>query len=46
MEETPVTYYYTIAYYPRNYNWDNFALEAVYRDSVDSRFVFDNAAKA
>ena len=40
MEEIPVTYYYTIRLFPRNYNWANFALVAVPRDSVDENYIF------
>lgn len=40
MEEVPITYYYTIIYYPRTYNWDNFALVAVPRDSVPADQIF------
>lgn len=40
MEEVPVTYYYTIKYLNRNYNWANFALVAVPRDSVDENYIF------
>lgn len=40
MEERPVTYYYTVSYLPRNYNWDNFDFVAVPRDSVDENYIF------
>ena len=38
--EVPVTYYYTVRYLPRTYNWANFALVAVPRDSVDENYIF------
>mgnify|MGYP003484517450 CR=1 FL=1 len=40
MEERPVTYYYTISYLPRIYNWANFDFVAVPRDSVDENYIF------
>ena len=40
MEEIPITYYYTIRILNRNYNWDNFALIAVPRDSVHADQIF------
>ena len=40
MEEVPVTYYYTIAHFPANYRWANFAIVAVPRDSVDENYIF------
>lgn len=40
MEEIPVTYYYTQRLLPRTYNWANFALVAVPRDSVDEKYFF------
>lgn len=39
-EEVPVTYYYTIRIYPKTYNFDNFSLVAVPRDSVDENYIF------
>lgn len=39
-EEVPVTYYYTLAYLPRNYRWENFPYIAVPRDSVDENYIF------
>lgn len=39
-EPIPVIYYYTEIYYPRNFNWDNFNLIAVPRDSVDENYIF------
>lgn len=38
--EVPVTYYYTLAYLTRNYNFDNFPYIAVPRDSVDENYIF------
>lgn len=38
--EVPVTYYYTIAYLPLNYNFDRFQFIAVPRDSVDENYIF------
>ena len=38
--EVPVTYYYTVKSLSRFYNWDNFALVAVPRDSVDENYIF------
>lgn len=40
MEEIPVTYYYTEAGLPPNYNWANFDYVAVPRDSVDENYIF------
>lgn len=40
LEEIPVTYYYTIAIIPLNYNFDNFHWVAVPRDSVDENYIF------
>lgn len=40
MEEIPITYYYTIRMFPATYNWDNFALVAVPRDSVPADQIF------
>ena len=40
MEERPVIYYHTIAYFPLNFNWDNFPYVAVPRDSVDENYIF------
>ena len=40
MEETPVTYYYTLAYKNKNYNWNNFHYVAVLRSSVDENYIF------
>ena len=40
MDEIPVTYYYTIAIMPLNYNFDNFPYVAVSRDSVDENYIF------
>lgn len=40
MIERPVTYYYTIRLYPQRFNWANFALVAVPRDSVDENYIF------
>ena len=37
--EIPVTYYYTIAYLPLNYNFDNFQFVAVLRSSVDENYI-------
>lgn len=38
--EVPVTYYYTVRSFPLNYNWVNFPLVAVPRDSVDENYIF------
>lgn len=38
--EVPVTYYYTQKGLNPNYNWANFALVAVPRDSVDENYIF------
>lgn len=40
MEEIPVTYYYTQSDKPARYNWANFDLVAVPRDSVDENYIF------
>lgn len=40
MEEIPVTYYYVIRSFPKTYNWANFALVAVPRDSVPEDMIF------
>lgn len=40
MEEVPITYYYTIRYLNPNYNWANFALVAVPRNSVPADQIF------
>lgn len=39
-EEIPVTYYYTVAHCPLNYNFGNFSWVAVPRDSVDENYIF------
>lgn len=39
-EEVPVTYYYTVAHCPLNYNFGNFSWIAVPRDSVDEKYIF------
>jgi len=39
-EERPVTYYYTVAYIPRNYPWARFPYVAVPRSEVDENFIF------
>ena len=39
-EQRPVTYYYTLAYLPLNYNFDNFQYVAVLRSSVDENYIF------
>lgn len=38
--EVPVTYYYTVMGISPYYNWANFALVAVPRDSVDENYIF------
>ena len=38
--EVPVTYYYTIMHLSKYYNWANFPLVAVPRDSVDKNYIF------
>lgn len=40
MENVPVTYYYTIRLFPLTYNWENFALVAVPRESVPPEQIF------
>lgn len=40
MEEVPVTYYYTVRSFPKRYNWENFSLVAVPRESVDENYIF------
>ena len=40
MMEVPITYYYTTRLYPPTYNWANFALVAVPRDSVPPDQIF------
>ena len=39
-EEVSVIYYYTLAYLPRNYNFEEFQVVAVPRDSVDENYIF------
>lgn len=39
-ELVPITYYYTNIHYPRTFNWDNFSLVAVPRDSVPADQIF------
>ena len=39
-EEIPVIYYYTLMLLTRYYNWANFSLIAVPRESVDENFIF------
>lgn len=39
-EERPVIYYYTQTHKSARYNWANFALVAVPRDSVDENYIF------
>lgn len=39
-EETPVTYYYTLAGLPMTYNFDNFSWVAVLRSEVDENYIF------
>ena len=38
--EVPVTYYYTLMYISPYFNWANFSLVAVPRDSVDENYIF------
>lgn len=40
-EETPVTYYYTGAHLPVNYNFDAFPWVAVPRKGIDENCIFD-----
>lgn len=40
LEPIPITYYYTIRMLNPNYNWANFALVAVPRDSVPADQIF------
>ena len=44
-EEIPVTYYYTLAYLPLNYNFNNFPYVAVLRSSVDENYIFGSDDK-
>lgn len=44
-EQRPVTYYYTLAYLPSNYNFDNFPYVAVLRSSVDENYIFGGGDK-
>lgn len=39
-EEVPVTFYYIIRMFPRNYNWANFSLVAVPREGIDENYIF------
>ena len=39
-EPYPVIYYYTAAYLPIRYNFDNFTFEAVPRSEVDENYIF------
>ena len=38
--EVPVTYYYTLMHLSKYYNWANFPLVAVLRESVDENYIF------
>lgn len=40
MEEIPVIYYYTLAGFPLNFNFDNFTWVAVLRSEVDENYIF------
>lgn len=40
MEEVPVTFYYTLRGYPASFNFANFTMVAVPRDSVDENYIF------
>ena len=40
LEPISVIHYYTQINFPRNYNWDNFNLIAVPRDSADENYIF------
>ncbi len=40
MEERPVTYYYTLRGFPATFNFANFTMVAVPRDSVDENYIF------
>ncbi len=42
-QEIPVTYYYTEMLLTRYFNWDNWSLVAVPRDSVNENFIFGGA---
>ena len=39
-EPIPVNHYFTVRYFPLNYNMANFSLIAVLRDSVDENYIF------
>ena len=39
-EEIPVNYYFTVAYHPQNFNFDNFSWVAVLRSTVDENYIF------
>ena len=38
--EVPVIYYYTLMMFSQYFNWANFSLVAVPRDSVDENYIF------
>ena len=40
MEETPVTYYRTIAGFPKDYNFVKFPYESVLREGIDEKYIF------
>lgn len=40
LNEIPVTYYYTLAGLPLNYNFNNFSWVAVLRSEVDENYIF------
>ncbi|MBQ6825975.1 MAG: hypothetical protein IJP34_04885 [Clostridia bacterium] len=42
MEEIPVTYFYTIAFLPTKFKFDNFPFIAVERGSIDEKYIFDS----
>lgn len=45
MEEIPVTYYYTLAGFPKTYNFNNFSWVAVPRSEVDENYIFGGGNK-
>lgn len=42
-KETPVNYYFTVIYLPTSFDWHNFSLLAVPRNSVDEKYIFDHS---
>ena len=42
-EEISVNYYFALTYLPTNFDWYNFSLLAVPRNTVDEKYIFDNS---